>query len=285
MPTSEPSPLLHGLGLLEYRLMPAHAPLPPPDLSIPLQRQPPQRLTPPLQAVQRVLQQHQALISDAWLELDQPNLQAPLTQQRPPGLFVRLLTSPSPALSVGLAELQAALGLPDTPLSLPPLPAGLRISHIGLFAGRAGQQPGQLRCNLIGPHPRQWAWLRQHLPAPTQCLERAGLVPLLLAEPAVSAWSATVDWHGQLGPRLGIELFAAGQLQQACGLNNPATDVLLQHLQRWVPDGALQRCLQWQRQQLPAAYQCSFSHHKLVIEPSAAAAVQHKLYLLAHAPG
>lgn len=270
--------------LFEYRLVAMDAPLQPPDLSVPLPQPLPAALTPQLAAAEACLRRHAAVMADPWLEFDQP-LPGASGQAQRPGLFVRLVRPHATELATALPALMQALGMAGPCPGLPRLPAGLGISHIGLFPGRADQSAGQLRCNLVGPPQRQWAWLQQHCPAGATSLQQAGLAAVLLAEPAISAWSATLDWAGRWGPRLGVELFPAGRLQRGSDLGDAAVAVLLQQLQAWLPDGAIERCCRWQAHQLQQAERCGFSHLKLVLEPGAAAPLHVKLYLLAHAAG
>lgn len=287
------------LRLLEYRLVAAGEPLPPPDVSRPLPRPLPAALSPQLAATEACLRRHAAVLADPWLEFDQQ----PVHQQPPgasgpdqrPGLFVRLVHPHSSArpggyqraaeLATALPALMQALGMAGPCPALPRLPAGLAVSHIGLFPARANQPAGQLRCNLVGPPQRQWAWLQQHCPGGAAGLQQAGLAAVLLAEPAVTDWSATLDWAGRWGPRLGVELFAPGRLQRGSDLGDAAVAVLQQQLQAWLPDGAIERCCRWHEHQLGPAEHSGFSHLKLVLEPGAAAPLHIKLYLLAHAAG
>ena len=183
----------------------------------------------------------------------------------------------------------AALGMGSPPQSLPSLPAGLGFSHIGLFPGRATPAPLQLRCNVVGTPQRQWAWLQQHCTTAVALLQSCGLAGVLLAEPAVAAWSATLDWADGWGPRLGVELYPPGRLQRGSGFGTNEDDAaiaaLLQQLDPWLPNGAITRCREWHLQQLPPTYQACFSHLKVVVEPAAPAPLQLKLYLLGHAAG
>lgn len=291
---SDASGLLQGLGLFEYRLVPAGEPLARPDLSLPLPQPLPAALQAQLTAAERCLQTWPQLFSDPWLEVDQAPLSAPPPR---PALFVRLVDPPGSSrphrtlktLKAAIAALMAALDMGPSPQSLPNLPAGLGISHIGLFPGRATPAPLQLRCNVVGTPQRQWAWLQQQCTAAVALLQSCGLAGVLLAEPAVAAWSATLDWADGWGPRLGVELYPPGRLQRGSGfgVNNDdiAVAALLQQLDPWLPDGAIARCREWHLQHLPPAYRAGFSHLKVVVEPAAPAPLQLKLYLLGHAAG
>ena len=291
---SDPTGLLQGLGLFEYRLVPAGEPLPQPDLSLPLPQPLPAAFQAQLTAAERCLQTWPQLFSDPWLEVDQAPLAGPPPR---PALFVRLVDTPGSSrphrtlktLNAALWALMAALGMGSPPQSLPSLPAGLGFSHIGLFPGRATPAPLQLRCNVVGTPQRQWAWLQQHCTTAVALLRSCGLAGVLLAEPAVAAWSATLDWADGWGPRLGVELYPPGRLQRGSGFGTNEDDAaiaaLLQQLDPWLPNGAITRCREWHLQQLPPTYQAGFSHLKVVVEPAAPAPLQLKLYLLGHAAG
>lgn len=288
MPMSDPQwwpALLLQVGLLEYRLVQREQPLPPADVSVPLpQRLPPNLplwLSSRLRTIAACLEAHSSLFGDPWLEFDQPLLEGL------PGVFVRLLHPLQEAAQPALRTLvHACTGKPLAAASLPALPAGLRLSHLGVFAGRCDAASHRLRCNLVGPPQRQWAWLQQQLPETTQALQQAGLLPVLLANPAVSAWSATLDWgSGGAAARLGIELYPAGRLQRGSSLNDLTVHGLLQQLQPWTPAGAIQRCALNHQRHLPPGHAAGFSHLKLVLDPGAAAPLQLKLYLLSHASG
>jgi hypothetical protein len=289
---SDPTGLLQGLGLFEYRLVPAGEPLPQPDLSLPLPQPLPAAFQAQLTAAERCLQTWPQLFSDPWLEVDQAPLAGPPPR---PALFVRLVDTPGSSrphrtlktLNAALWALMAALGMGSPPQSLPSLPAGLGFSHIGLFP--ATPAPLQLRCNVVGTPQRQWAWLQQHCTTAVALLQSCGLAGVLLAEPAVAAWSATLDWADGWGPRLGVELYPPGRLQRGSGFGTNEDDAaiaaLLQQLDPWLPNGAITRCREWHLQQLPPTYQAGFSHLKVVVEPAAPAPLQLKLYLLGHAAG
>lgn len=292
MPMSDATGLLQGLGLFEYRLVPAADPLPLPDLALPLQHPLPAAFEAQLTAAERCLQTWPQLFRDPWIELDQAPLSGPPPR---PALFVRLVDPPGSSrprstltnLNAAISALMAAIGMGPPPQSLPRLPAGLGFSHIGLFPGRPAPAPLQLRCNLVGPPQRQWAWLQQQCTTAAALLLHCGLSDVLLAEPAVAAWSATLDWADNWGPRLGVELYPPGRLQRGSGYDanqdNVAVAALLEQLDPWLPDGAIARCREWHLQQLPPNYRAGFSHLKAVVEPAAPAPLQLKLYLLGHA--
>ena len=293
-PMSDATGLLQGLGLFEYRLVPADKPLPLPDLSLPLPQPLPAALQAELTAAERCLQAWPQLFSNPWLEVDQAPLSAP---QPRPALFVRLVDPPGSSrphrtlktLHPALSALMAALDMGPPPQSLPSLPAGLGVSHIGLFPGRATPAPLQLRCNVVGTPQRQWAWLQQQCTTAVALLQSCGLAGVLLAKPAVTAWSATLDWADGWGPRLGVELYSPGRLQQGSGFDAKEDDVavaaLIEQLDPWLPAGAIGRCRKWHLQELPPTYRAGFSHLKVVVEPAAPAPLQFKLYLLGHAAG
>ncbi|MFM2173321.1 MAG: hypothetical protein RLZZ54_1248 [Cyanobacteriota bacterium] len=283
-------PPLGHLGLFEYRLSEAHEPIRIPDLSMPLPdpkavaQQPGwEQLQPLLALVNSCLRQWPDLLADPWLEFDQPG-------EGWPGLFLRLQR---PATQGELAPLAAALGTlldapPLEPLATLPLPTGVRISHLGLFPPRLGQRHPSWRCNLVGPAAAQWGWLQQQLPAAVALLQRAGVEPLLLAQPGQLAWSACFDWYSTPQPRLGLELYPTERLQRGSGEADPAALALLELLTPWCPHGSLERTRQWHRRRLGERFQPGFSHLKLVANPNDGAGdgtgVQLKLYLLAHAP-
>jgi hypothetical protein len=283
-------PPLGHLGLFEYRLSEAHEPIRIPDLSMPMPdpkavaEQPAwEQLQPLLTLVNSCLRQWPDLLADPWLEFDQPG-------EGWPGLFLRLQR---PAAQGELQELAASL---SSVMSAPPLealaalalPEGVRMSHLGLFQPRPGQRQPAWRCNLVGPAAAQWGWLHQQLPGAVTQLQAAGLEPLLLAEPAAMAWSACFDWRATPQPRLGLELYPPERLQQGSGEGDPAALALLELLTPWCPNGSLERTRQWHRRRLRERFQPGFSHLKLVANPNdgagGGAAVQLKLYLLAHAP-
>jgi hypothetical protein len=283
-------PPLGHLGLFEYRLSEAHEPIRIPDLSMPMPdpkavaQQPAwEQLQPLLALVNSCLRQWPDLLADPWLEFDQPG-------EGWPGLFLRLQR---PAAQGELQELAASL---SSVMSAPPLealaalalPEGVRMSHLGLFQPRPGQRQPAWRCNLVGPAAAQWSWLHQQLPGAVTQLQAAGLEPLLLAEPAAMAWSACFDWRATPQPRLGLELYPPERLQQGSGEGDPAALALLELLTPWCPNGSLERTRQWHRRRLRERFQPGFSHLKLVANPNdgagGGAAVQLKLYLLAHAP-
>lgn len=273
-------PPLGHLGLFEYRLKPQGERLALPDLSMPMPAAAAvaevaawQPLLPLLQHVDACLHELSDLLCDPWLEFDQPGTSAP-------GVGLRLRRRANVAelqrLSSCLTPLLPGLTPPPSALQLD-LPEATRPSHLGLFVGRGTSEQRSWRCNLVGPMAQQWKWITAQLPDSATVLQ--GCEAMAWAD-----WSATFDWCGRPLPRLGIELFARGRLQQGSSLGDPAVAALLQAAAPLAPAGSLERSIAWHHQRLGRRFAASFSHLKLVADPGQRRPLQLKLYLLAHAP-